>query len=647
MSTLAGLRTRARELQDRYRRQAHSVSGTVVAVREEPGPCPQCCGPMEVQKTVQRKGNTLTHGAFHARETVHVCAARCRWANGALVTRRAQGLQESVLPHRSMGYDVMVFVGIERYLNHRQREEIQDLLLHEHGLSLSTGTISDLACLFGNHLRALHEARADRLRAALECDGGWPLHVDATGENGRGTMLIAYAGWRRWVLGAWKIPTERADAILPRLQEVVGLFGPPCAIARDLGRAMIPAVNDLRAELESPIAILSCHAHFLADVGEGMLDAGHAALRKLFRRHKVRPALRGLAREIGRKIGKEIAQVREAVQAWQARQDGEHALPDGNPDGLGVIRSLAQWVLDYPADSTGADFPFDRPYLDLYDRCARVRRAVDAFLRSPPEDKEVHRALKRLARILEPVRREVPFAEAATTLRRRAELFDELRTALRLHPSDNGVQEPTAGTCEQELRDIRAAVEQLTLSLQERRPRQGPAQDTRQAIDLILAHLDRHGDSLWGHAIALPTTAGGGVRLVSRTNNLLEGFNRTLKQGERRRSGRKILSSDFEYLKPEAALAHNLLCSHYVEILCGSLERLPQAFAELDAETHRRLLTGVQPSALDSCADTQETACASLPKADQRLVRSEAMRNRVLAAARSRAPRVNITPAQY
>jgi hypothetical protein len=114
---------------------------------------------MEVQKTVESNGNTLAHGAFRARETVHACAARCRWGNGALVTRRAQGLRESILPNRSMGYDVMVFVGVERYLNHRQREEVQDLLLHEHGLSLSTGTISDLACLFGNHLRALHEAR--------------------------------------------------------------------------------------------------------------------------------------------------------------------------------------------------------------------------------------------------------------------------------------------------------------------------------------------------------------------------------------------------------------------------------------------------------------------------------------------------------
>jgi hypothetical protein len=590
---------------------------------------------MDAQKTVPRHGKTLSYGAFHARETVHVCAARCHYASGALVTRRAQTLQESILPQRSMGYDVMVFVGIERYLHHRQREEIQDLLLREHGLWLATGTISDLACLFGDYLRALHEARADRLRVALESDGGWPLHVDATGENGRGTMLIAFAGWRGWVLGAWKIPTERADAILPRLRELVDLFGPPCAIVRDLGRAMIPAGNDLVAELGLPIAILACHAHFLADVGEDLLDTSHGALRKLFRQHKVRPALRGLAREIGREIGSQIAQVRQAVQAWQAQQDGEHALPDGNLEGLGVVRSLAQWVLDYPTDSTGADFPFDRPYLDLYDRCARVHRTVDVFLRTPPEDKQVHRALARLARILEPVPSQVSFTAAARTLRRRAELFDELRTALRLYPSDNGVQEQTPGTCEQEMQDIQAAVEQLTLSLKQRRPRRGPAQDTRQAIDLILAHLDRHGDSLWGHAIALPAKAGGGVRLVSRTNNQLEGFNRALKQGERRRSGRKILSNVFEHLQPEAALARNLLCSDYVEILCGSLERLPQAFAGLDAERRRRLLTADQPPVLDSCSDTPSIDAASLPKADRRLVRSEAMGNWVLAAARS------------
>ncbi len=601
---------------------------------------------MHVQKTVPRKGNTLSHGAFQARETVYVCAARCQHASGALVTRRAQRLRQLLLPHRTMGYDVLVYAGFERFLHHRQREEIQEALRVKYGLSISTGTLSDLTRLFGEYLRALHQDRAGELRAALEGDGGYPLHIDATGENGRGTLLVAYAGWRRWVLGAWKIPTERADAILPRLRETVDLFGPPCAIVRDLGRAMIPAARDLVDALPEPVPILSCHAHFLADVGEDLLDPSHAVLRSLFRQHKVRPGLRELARDMGRKIGGGLAQMREAVQAWLGAEDGEHVLPNGNQAGLGAVRALAQWVLDYPSASTGADFPFDRPYLDLYDRCIRVRRAADAFLRRPPEDKAAHRALVRLARILEPARTEAPFAEAARTLRRRAALFDELRAALRLHPADEEAPETTPEASERELQDIRSAVEKLAQSLQERRPKRGPAEDTRQAIDIIAAHLKRHGDSLWGHAIKLPLDVDGAIRLVQRTNNLLEGFYRSLKQGERRRSGRKTLSHDLEHLPPEAALARNLLCPDYVEILCGSLDRLSQAFADIDAGKRRQALAAKHRTAPAAGHTMPEIASPSLPKADRPLFRSKAMSSRLHAAARSRAPRVDAAQAR-
>ncbi len=617
------------------------VSEAVVVAREEPGRCQLCGGPTHVQKTIPHQGKTLAHGSFRARETVYVCAARCRHPSGVLASQRAQPLQQLLLPNRSVGYDVLVHVGLERFLHHRQREEIRDALLTEHGLAVSTGSISDLGRLFVEYLRALQEDRSHEFRAALESDGGYPMHIDATGENGRGTLLLAYAGWRHWVLGAWKIPTERSDSILPRLRETVSLYGPPCAIVRDLGRAMIPAAAALVDELPLTIPILSCHLHFLADVGEDLLEPSHAALRKLFRQHKARADLRKLAREIGQKLGGDIAQVREAVQAWQQEEDGEHALPLGKQGGLGVVRALAQWVLDYPGASTGADFPFDRPYLDLYDRCIRVRRAVDAFLRKRHADKAVRRALTRMARILDPVRDEESFTEAVTTLRRQADLFDELRSTLRLHEPDGGRRKPKPETSPEELRDIQTAVEDLTLSLRERRPERGPAQDTRQAIDLILAHLDRHGDTLWGHAITLSPSLGGGVRLVDRTNNSLEGFNRALKQGERRRSGRKILSDDFEHLPAEAALVRNLLCPDYVKILCGSLDQLPQAFAELDASKRRSALAARQQSRSASPPDTPEIASASLPKADRPLIRSKAMSSRILAAARSRAPRVS------
>ena len=182
-----------------------------------------------------------------------------------------------------------------RFRDHRQREEIRAALKVEYGIALSSGEVSLLTGRFVEHLAELHHQRAPDLRAALEQDGGYPMHIDATGEDGRGTLFMTYAGSRQWVLGAWKIATERAELILPCLRQTVARFGPPMAIMRDLGKAVIPAAKTLAQETGRPIAILSCHFHFLRDVGKDLLVEGHNALRDLFRRFKTRPALRTLA----------------------------------------------------------------------------------------------------------------------------------------------------------------------------------------------------------------------------------------------------------------------------------------------------------------------------------------------------------------
>ncbi len=425
----------------------------------------------------------------------------------------------------------------------------------------------------------------------VESDGGWPLHIDATGEDGRGTLLVALAGWRRWGLGSWKIPTERTEVILPRLRSVVDRFGAPCAVMRDLGRAMIPAANDLVAELKLSIPVLACHQHFLADVGKDLLKECHGKLREAFRGFKIRPRLRTLARDLGRKLSDSIGQARQAVQDWQ--QSTDHILPKGR-DGLAVIRALTQWVLDFPVDSTYQSFPYDRPYLDLYDRCSCAHRAAVAFLRRLPDDRTLRRSLDRFSSILTPILSDAPTAQLTTTLRARADLFDELRDTLRLVPRPTHC-ERSAEDAANQLCDIRKDLHQWVASLRQRRPERGPAVNTREAIDLILDHMERHGDSLWGHVISLPREVGGGVRVVDRTNNILENFFRDMKHGERRRSGRKILTQDFEHLPPAAALICNLTCPDYVSIVCGTLDELSAAFAVLDAQRNERQLGLVSP----------------------------------------------------
>jgi hypothetical protein len=544
-------------------------------------------------------------------------------------------LARLLLPRRSVGYDLLVYVGLQRWVHRHQREQIRERLSNEYGVVLSTGEVSALAHDFLVYLEVLHHAAAPKLRQLLSQDGGYPLHIDATGQSGRGTLLVALAGWRGWVLGSWKIGTERADAILPRLRATVDRFGHPCAVMRDLGPAVIQAANELVTPLDTDIPVLGCHFHFLRDVGKDLLTEAHDKLRSLFRHAKVRPNLRAMAREIGRTLGSDVQAARISVECWLTRETS-YQLPRGS-NGLATVRALAQWVLDYNADSNDEGFPFDVPYLDLQRRCAQTLQAVEAFLRSPHPDAKVWRALQRLHRIVEPVRSEVPFDRTAIALERRVRLFTELRQALRLRVKPKGELPFAQATAEEikQLQNVDRSIKKLTDSLRNRRPQRGPANDSRKAIDLILAHLERHGASLGSQVVRLPENVGGGYRLVARTNLALEGFFGAMSHAERRRSGRKHLAQDYERMPGAAPLAHNLTCPDYVQLLCGHLDELPIAFAQLDA-ADRSVALPVRIRAAP--AEFSDVTSASLPAVDRALVRSKTLECRIRTAARSRAP---------
>jgi hypothetical protein len=608
-----------------------TLPAVFVYAKEPPDTCVLCQGKLKVRKSFTHGGKTIKHGTFRVCETVWECADGCSYPSGVKVTRRAEAVVGSILPGRTVGYDVMIFIGLKRYLEYWRRDQIRTALRDEHGILLSTGEVSNLTKRFVEYLGRLHRRRAGQLKAALMSDGGWPMHVDATGENGRGTIYAVMACCRPWILGAWKIATERADLILPCLHETVGLFGTPCAAVRDLGKAVTPALKDFVKELSLDIPVLGCHQHFAADIGKDLLEPSHAELRELFRRTGMRADLRRLARDLGRTLGEQIEQGRQAAREWQSRADDGHRVPDGL-DGLAVVRTMTQWTLDFPAQATGLDFPYDRPYLDLYDRCLVALRATDAFLRNPPKDRRVARALGRLHRALQPVDSEVPFLRITKRLRSRARLFDELRDVLRLAAG------PPEDETAEGLDTMHEALDALVVSLRARRPERGPAQDTREAIDLIIEHIDRHGESLWGHAIRLPESIGGGVRLVERTNNRIENLFKGTKHDERQRSGRKNLTQDLEHFPAEALLVRNLKCPDYVSIVCGSLDRLDEAFAELDQDDRERELKCLPPREQITSNVVLQIGSSSLPTADRRLVRTEEMDRRMKSAASSRAP---------
>jgi len=293
---LADLQGKIRCLQDWLGQNRTITKSITVYVKAKREPCCICGSLMKVQKTVRRTIVTLQHGCFYAHERVLVCPAGCKYPDGALVTMRAGSLDDLVPTGANYGYDLEVFIGMERFVRHRQREEIRNTLESKYGISVSTGEISELAKRFLSHVEALHASHTKDIKRALSQDGGYPLHVDATTEDGKGTLLVAYAGWRGWVLGAWKIPSERVDAIAPHITEVCEEFGEPLAIVRDLGKTMARAVEEAAGRMVCKPRILACHFHFLRDVGKDLLSDDHDYLRKLVRSLSVRENIRVVVR---------------------------------------------------------------------------------------------------------------------------------------------------------------------------------------------------------------------------------------------------------------------------------------------------------------------------------------------------------------
>lgn len=134
-------------------------------------------------------------------------------------------------------------------------------MLLEKNIILSDGSISEVCDRFLLYFEALHVSCAPALRVATE--KGYPLHIDATNEYGKGGLFLCLDGWRGRVLHAVKIATENAEELRPAIDLNTTLFGDPIAVVRDLGKAGAKSVEQLR---QKNIPDLVRHYHFLGAI---------------------------------------------------------------------------------------------------------------------------------------------------------------------------------------------------------------------------------------------------------------------------------------------------------------------------------------------------------------------------------------------
>ena len=151
---------------------------------------------------------------------------------------------------------------------------------------------------------------------------GYALHIDATGDKGKGGTFRCLDGWTGWTLHAVRIGSENERELRPAVERTLAAFGDPVAVMRDLGGAGAKAVADCR---QRGIPDLLCQYHFLAAVGHQLLDDSYALLRTQITRSKVRARLRELLRTARSAAG--VRADLPALLLWILEGEGRKDLP--------------------------------------------------------------------------------------------------------------------------------------------------------------------------------------------------------------------------------------------------------------------------------------------------------------------------------
>lgn len=559
--------------------------------------CQHCGSNLKVQKSKKRIISTIEIGTIRAREIRKVCAM-----NSSHPVKSSELLSQMVPCGQRYGYDLIVWVGMARYLRNQQRQEIRATLFRKKGIIISEGSISELCDRFLLYFEMLHLKWAPALRIAME--KGYPLHIDATNEYGKGGLFLCIDGWRGWVLQATKIATENADELRPAIENTTSLFGDPVAVVRDLGRAGAKSVSHLR---QKNIPDLVCHYHFLGAVGKKLFDHGYSSLRKSLKSSKVRSGLRELLRELRRNRSNRV-------------YDGEF----GHGRMREALPALILWILE---GEGGKDFPFPfcLPHLNFYQRCCQVAQRVEHWLPLPRSQVE-RRILTQIFSVVAKLNKIKHLEQETIQLETNWAAFSELRDILRLSdmelPRGDSRGQTGRGLPALEAARLHDIEERTTAYHEEIHQRvidiqANPLNNQKKAPEtIILKYLDRYSPSLFGHPYLVDD--GKILAVVERTNNVAEHFFGAEKQKLRRRLGRAHLGRDLEDQPAQAALVANLTHPDYVKIVCGSLDNLPVAFSEIDRTEFEHGL-----SLERSNKDTELMKCISALIADEKNITTE------------------------
>ncbi len=508
-------------------------------------------------------------GAYFAKETVLYCPH----GHG---TFRSEQLRNLVPRGGTFGFDVIVEVGFALFVRCLSNQEVMAELAIKN-VFISEREISFLGRKFIIYLALAHRQSRPALRKFFTSRGGYILHVDGTCEGDSPNLFCGLDGLSELVLDTVKISSEKKDELIPFFRSIKEQYGEPRALVHDMGKGIVSAVEEVFPGTPDFI----CHFHFLRDIGKDLLADEYSFLQKRLKKLKVRPALRRQAKYLEKKIdpvGKDIDEIIESLQSgnWQAT-DFVH-IPTI------MAYALIHWIFDYPNQSNGYGFPFDRPYLDFYRRLQDVLRLLEQIMTvNLSEAANLNRAFSQLYKVVIKVVEDKRLNDLAKNMESKAAVFDKLRCAMRIALPDgkNGINDNGDSM---NMKSIEEKVTEFRNWLLENKHRQ-------KTYANMVAQIDKYWEKLFADPIPVVTSDGIFTVQPQRTNNLLERFFRDEKRRGRKKTGMGSLNKMLKAVLADTPLVQNLKNDKYMEIILNGCSNLAERFSQIDADLVQKELT--------------------------------------------------------
>ena len=604
------------------------LSGVPVCIDAEQSHCVICGAIMTVKKTSFGTLVTNEHGMLNSWWPTLVCPNKCKTEDGHTITKRAETRDGLAMKSHKFGYDLEVEVGICRYLKHMQIDEIHEKFKAE-GKEMSPSSISRYSRHFLNHLEMLHVVHLPDIAQKMAAEGGYYMLFDSTCEAGSGSLFTVLAGWRNWVVGSWRQSTENAKEMLPHVEYLVKTLGAPLAIMKDLSnQGQYVAEEIIKAYPDAEIRIFACHFHFVQDIGKDMLHGDHNDLKSYIGYTKTE--LARLIRDTRGKVTDDQASVARTVESWLSNPDS--IVFTMNSDAVAIVRYLSQWVLDCSQDGDDGRFPFELPHLLFYDRVVRMSKISKTLIKANKTNERsvAYNLLLRLCKITTILAKDRFVKGIVDSLRSKNDLFIKLRSAL--HLEKKAVIEDTCSSDEKRIEFQKKAKNDFAAYISELRGMllsDKTEVSVKIAARIIITHVDKYNDELWGHDILVCDLSGNtSMRVADRTNNLCEQLFAIIKSSMRRRSGRKNLFWDLTIRPAATSLVENLKDEAYLRIVCGgSLSNLSKLFTDLENNPPFNL--GEQMEAYRKSVNMVFDS-GRLPRSDVKIIRSDVFKTKVV-----------------